>query len=164
VSNSARQREFLELLDAHGATLMAMLRHLCRNRFDADDVFQETALRVWRNMPNRPVLRNPRAWLMTIGYRAFINARELRKTAVGDLQNVSNPADGSPSDLVERAEEAVRVQAAIDTLPETAREVVALHYLAGLSIRETAKAMNVAEGTVKSRLSAALKTLRSQLQ
>ena len=33
----------MDLLDAHGAAVLAMLRRLCRRRHDADDVFQETA-------------------------------------------------------------------------------------------------------------------------
>ena len=39
----------MELLDAHGAAVLAMLRQLCGSRHDADDVFQETAARVWRS-------------------------------------------------------------------------------------------------------------------
>ena len=45
VPNSALQREFLALLDAHGGVLMGMLRRLCGNHHEAEDVFQETAAR-----------------------------------------------------------------------------------------------------------------------
>ncbi len=163
MSNSAWQREFLELLDAHGATLMAMLRRLCGNRQDAEDAFQDTALRVWRNLPSRPSLRNPRAWVMTIGYRAFLDARGRQKRH-DSIQDPEDGRSGSPRQMAERAEEAERVQAAIVNLPEPIREVVVLHYCAGLSIRQTADAMNVAEGTVKSRLNSAINALRSVLQ
>jgi RNA polymerase sigma-70 factor, ECF subfamily len=163
VSGSVWQREFLELLDSHGAVLMAMLRRLCGNRHDADDVFQDTALRVWRNLPNRPALRNAKAWVMTIGYRAFLDAHDRKRT----YNNVLDPIDGksnSPRQAAERAEEADRVRAAINALPDAIREVVALHYGAGLSIRETAHAMRLPEGTIKSRLHSAIHTLRSRLK
>ena len=61
VPNSALQREFLALLDAHGGVLMGMLRRLCGNHHEAEDVFQETAVRVWRSFASRPTLRSPRA-------------------------------------------------------------------------------------------------------
>jgi DNA-directed RNA polymerase specialized sigma24 family protein len=63
---------FQALVDEHGATVLAMLRRLCRNPHDADDLFQDVAVRVWRNLGSRPVLRNPRAWLLTIAYRVYV--------------------------------------------------------------------------------------------
>jgi RNA polymerase sigma-70 factor, ECF subfamily len=163
VSSSAWQREFLELLDAYGANLMAMLRHLCRNHQDADDVFQETALRVWRNLPRRPILRNPRAWVMTVGYRAFLDSRERQKSHFS-MEDLADQRSDSPAQMAEHAEEAERVQVAIKNLSDSIREVVVLHYGAGLSIRQTASAMNLAEGTIKSRLNSAINTLRSLLK
>ena len=97
VSDSALQREFLDLFDLHGATLMAMLRHLCGNHHDADDVFQATALRVWRSLPSRPMLRNPKAWVMTIGYRAFLDSRgrQERHEGLSDRQMIGMVRLGS---------------------------------------------------------------------
>jgi RNA polymerase sigma-70 factor (ECF subfamily) len=109
------------------------------------------------------MLRNPKAWVMTIGYRAFLDARERQRTHLS-MQELADERIGSPRQVAERAEEAERVQAAIDTLPDPIREVVVLHYGAGLSIRQTANAMNVAEGTIKSRLNSAVNSLRSLLK
>ena len=50
----AERQIFLELVNRHGATVLAMLRRLCGNPHDADDVFQEVAARVWRNLGSRP--------------------------------------------------------------------------------------------------------------
>ena len=47
--DDALRQEYLELLDDHGETLMAMLRRLCGNQHDADDAFQDAAVRVWRD-------------------------------------------------------------------------------------------------------------------
>jgi RNA polymerase sigma-70 factor, ECF subfamily len=153
----------MELLDAHGAAAMAMLRRLCGSRHDADDVFQETAARVWRSLPNQPRLRNARGWLMTVAYRVFVDSRERRKPH----DELSDPPDARadpPDRAAARAEVCDRVQAAIAGLPEPVREVVVLHYLGGLTLSQTAAAMHVREGTVKSRLNAALGQLRSVLE
>jgi RNA polymerase sigma-70 factor (ECF subfamily) len=162
VARGAWQKEFLELLDDHGATLMAMLRRLCANPHDAEDAFQETAVRVWRGFAARPRLRNPRAWVMKIGYRAFLDTRKRRRH--GELQESVDDRTPSPVDAAGRAEDCDRVQAAISGLPEPIRDVVVLHYVGGLTLRQTAAAMEVSEGTVKSRLNAALGRLRSALE
>jgi len=163
VPEDACQREFLGLLDLYGPTLMAMLRRLCGNCHDAEDVFQETAARVWRSFGTRPRLRNPQAWVMTIGYRAFLNTRDRRPRHEG-LSDLMDDRLGSPGQMAERSEERDRVQAAIADLPDPIREVVVLHYVSGLTLGQTAAAMELSLGTVKSRLNAALNTLRSVLE
>jgi RNA polymerase sigma-70 factor, ECF subfamily len=163
VPDDAWRQEFLDLLDDQGQTLMAMLRRLCGNSHDAEDAFQDAAVRVWRALPARPRLRNRRAWLMTIGYHTFLDARRRRKMH-GELLDVADGGNVSPQREAERSEERDRVQAAIAELPDATREVVVLHYVGGLSLSQTAAAMDISEGTVKSRLSRAIDRLRSVLQ
>ncbi|MDB5390052.1 MAG: polymerase subunit sigma-24 [Planctomycetaceae bacterium] len=168
---TAERLWFAGLVESHGSAVLALLRRLCRNQHDADDVFQETAVRVWRfRKSQRPV--NPRTWLMTVAYRAFLDhrVRGLRQfphcagiddAAVQDMAVSLGPPPGNRLDLEEAI---VKLNTATAELPDSEREVVALHYSGGLSLSETASAMNISQGTVKSRLNSALKRLRSQLQ
>lgn len=154
---------FLALVDDHGPSVMALLRRLCRNTHDADELFQETAVRVWRGFARRPRLRNPRAWLMTIAYRAFLDhcGRRTQHEPLGE------PADARaepPDARAERDEQRSRVNAAIADLSEPIRQVVVIHYVGGLTLRQTAAAMGLSQGTVKSRLNAALTKLRRALE
>jgi RNA polymerase sigma-70 factor (ECF subfamily) len=163
VAQDSEREKFTALFDAHGGALMGMLRRLCRNPHDADDVFQETSVRVWKSFASRPWLRSPKSWLLTIGYRAFLDSRK-RHRPTEEYTDPPDQRSRSPAELAERAEDFDRVQSAIADLPEMIREVVVLHYVGGLSIGETALAMDLAEGTVKSRLNAALTKLRSALE
>jgi RNA polymerase sigma-70 factor (ECF subfamily) len=163
VAQSSQHEQFTELLEAHGASLMALLRRLCGNQPDADDVFQETAVRVWKNFSSRPWLRNPRSWLMTIGYHAFLDSRDRRK-GTSEMIDPPDRRGRTPGEMIEKAEDCDRVQVAIGDLAEPIREVVVLHYMGGMSISQTAAAMQIAAGTVKSRLNSALATLRSALE
>ena len=151
------------MVDAHGASVMAMLRRLCGNRHDAEDAFQEMAMRVWRSFSSRPRLRNPRAWLMTIAYRTSLDHRARRRRHEC-LQDSPDDGPDTPQQSAERSEARDRVHAAIADLDEPIREVVVLHYIGGLSLRQTAESMGIADGTVKSRLNAALMKLRSALE
>jgi RNA polymerase sigma-70 factor, ECF subfamily len=163
VPSSTGQQEFLELFEHHGAALMGMLRRLCGNHHQAEDVFQDTAVRIWRSFSSRPRLRNPKAWIMTIGYRAFLDARG-RRRPLEALPDVVDDRSESPRQMAEQAETCDRLQSVIADLPEPLREVVVLHYVGGLTLSQTAAAMQISQGTVKSRLNAALTKLRSVLQ
>ncbi len=162
----AERQTFLDLVDQHGAPVLAMLRRLCGNPHDADDVFQEVAARVWLNLKSRPRLRSPKAWLMTIAYRQFLDHRARRPLHVPLLDHDAPERDWSdddPSRVLERSEEARVLDEAVQKLPESLRSIIVLHYTGGLSLRETAQAVGVSVGTVKSRLNTSLAQLRRRL-
>ena len=143
-----------------------MLRRLCRNRHDAEDVFQEVAARVWLNLHSRPRLRSPKAWLLTIAYRQFLNHRARIRVTVPLLDHDASERDWSnadPARAAEQSEEAQMLNEAVHELPESLRSIVVLHYTGGLSLRETAHASGISVGTAKSRLSTALSQLRRRL-
>jgi len=158
---------FQALVDEHGAIVLAMLRRLCGNSHDADDLFQDVAVRVWRNLGSRPILRSPRAWLLTIAYRVYIDhqADRPRHAALFDSDEAltRGGSDHDPVAIVERAERAQLVNSAVTELSPPLRSVIVLHYTGGLSLREVASAMGVSVGTVKSRLNAGLEQLRRRL-
>jgi RNA polymerase sigma-70 factor (ECF subfamily) len=150
------------MVDDHGAAVLALLRRLCGNMPDAEDAFQETAVRVWKSFDRRPPLRNPRAWLMAIAYRAFVDLHHRRRQ--GDvLTDVADFRTHSPGDAAVKVEERAQVGTAIGELSESLRQVVVLHYTGGLTLQETAAALDIPIGTVKSRLGMALTKLRSIL-
>ena len=157
------RRKFVALLESHGPAMLAMLRRLCRNPHDADDVYQETAMRVWRHLASRPLLRNPKAWLMTIAYRAFVDHHERRRKHEPFFE-LADPRASGPAEQAEQSEWAQRLDAALETLAPGLRQVMVLHYTGGLTLRQTAAAMGLSIGTVKSRLNAALSELRSTLR
>jgi len=156
-------RKFVALLEAHGPSLLAMLRRLCRNPHDADDVYQDTAVRVWKHFASRPLLRNPRSWLMTIAYRAFVDHHD-RRRASEPFFELADSRTVSPERQAEQSEWSQRVHAAIEELAPPFRQVVILHYTGGLTLREVAAAMTISAGTAKSRLNTALQSLRSVLE
>lgn len=165
---SADSETFLALLDRHGAVALGMLRRLCGNGHDADDAFQDVALRVWKHLGNRPWLRNDRAWLLTITYRAYLDQQARRPPShvplLDDDEALARSAiDRDPVAVAERAESAALVKQAVAGLSPPLREVVVMHYTGGLTLRQIAAAMGISTGTVKSRLSAGLEQLRRRM-
>jgi RNA polymerase sigma-70 factor (ECF subfamily) len=158
---------FQTLLDEHGAVTLALLRRLSGNRHDADDLFQEVAVRVWRNRKARPLLRNARGWILTIAYRAFLDHRaghpRLATLDDDDRAFARVGLDRDPVALAEVAERAQLLESAVGDLSPPLRSVIVLHYTGGLSLREVAKVLGISVGTVKSRLNAGLQQLRGRL-
>jgi len=163
VSVTPLREEFLGMVDSHGEVVMGILKRLCRNTHDAEDVFQDTAIRVWRNFANRPRLYNPRAWLIKIAYRAFLDHHAKRKVHEPFIEAVDNRSQ-DPTAPSHREDELRQMHGAVAGLPDTMREVIVLHYTGGLTLRQTAEVLGVSTGTVKSRLSAGLGKLRSLLE
>lgn len=160
------QAVFQALAEEHGAAALALLLRLCGNPHDADDLFQEVAVRVWRNLASLPRLRSARAWLLTIAYHVFLDheaKRPRHARLVDDGSFARGGTDRDPAVLVERAERAQIVNSAVADLPVPLRSVITLHYTGGLSLRQVASTMELSVGTVKSRLNVALEQLRRQL-
>ena len=137
--------------------LLATARLLTRNEDDARDVAQATLELGLRHLRS---LRDPaklRAWLFAIEAR---EASRWRRRLGGAFS-----LDKAMDELVDPASDAgsVALRVAIARLPRRERFAVALHYLAGLPVRETAVAMRVSENTVKTHLRLALQALREAL-
>jgi RNA polymerase sigma factor (sigma-70 family) len=79
VSEPAVQATFDETLARFGAEIYRFALHLTRNRSDADDLYQETALKAYRAWNRLPCDANHRAWLYRIASNTFLSDK--RKTS-----------------------------------------------------------------------------------
>jgi RNA polymerase sigma-70 factor (ECF subfamily) len=154
-----RSRESaVEALHEHGPMLLAAARVITLDDDEANDLVQTTFEIAIRKLDT---LRDPsalRAWLLRIETReAFRVMRRLRRVVRldGKVGELASPG----SDLAAR----VDMRHALMSLPARTRAAVALHHLAGLSVRETADALGVTENTIKSQLKTGLSRLREVL-
>jgi RNA polymerase sigma-70 factor (ECF subfamily) len=144
-----------------------------RHSGEAEEAVQETFMDVMRALPDYQIDGPARfeTWL----YRVTVNrcrSRMRRKrlpTADWDdmeerLERLPSPhAEEDPQRVVLRRERAVALWRTVDALPEGQRVVVLLRYRQGLSYSEIAQVLNIPEGTVKSRLYHAHRTLHDRL-
>ena len=133
---------------------------------EAEDVTQEAFVKAFRALPRFREGLPLRPWLMQIVANEARNRRRsrgrrerlaVRAAAMGDHDS------GSAEELALGAVSAGELRAALAGLDDRDRTVIALRYFAGLTEAETAAALDVPAGTVKSRLSRALDRLRTQL-
>lgn len=154
-----------QVYEHHGGALLAYATRLTGDRAAAEDVVQETLIRVWQ----RPdVLTNARGsvrgWLMTVA-RNIVNDR-FRALAARPAE-VAEPAEELQGpvlrDHAEEVVDAIVVSDALERLSPGHRQVVTALYFQGRSIAEVAEAVGVPQGTVKSRSHHALRRLRDIL-
>jgi RNA polymerase sigma factor (sigma-70 family) len=132
----------------------------------ADDVVQVAFERAWRARDTYDTARAFRPWLFRIVANTARNDRRSRGRQAHLALRVAGrpePANDSIEDDVVTADERRVVLAGLNRLADGDREVIALRYFEDLSEAEMAIALDCRPGTVKSRLSRAMKRLRAEL-
>jgi RNA polymerase sigma-70 factor, ECF subfamily len=133
----------------------------------AEEILQDTFVRAYRHRTKLWVDRSPLPWLNRVALNLCytrLGRRRLPTRVMDDVvtDTLRDQARG-PDEWAEHQELCETVRTGIAALPPKHRHVVALYYLDGLSLQETAEVLGVRLGTVKSRLHYALDTLRREL-
>ncbi len=156
------------LIARHRTRLFALLLRATGRRSDAEDLFQETWLRVGRQAQRYDPSRPFGPWLATVASRLAIDfARVGARHAPADEPEGGAPevatSKPTPEALVAQAQSRAEVAEALKSLPPHLREAVLLRYFDELDEQSMAQSLNIPKGTVKSRLHHGLKALRAAL-
>lgn len=161
---------FDELRERHEATILHRISGIVRNPDASQDLLQETLLRVWTKSEQWDGKGSPAGWMLQIATNLALNhLRTLHRRRETELLDAGAASCGDalwgdedspdPESVLEEAERLRQMRALVDDLPEEKREIVRMVYDAEMSVRETAEALGVPEGTVKSRLHYSTKQL-----
>jgi RNA polymerase sigma-70 factor (ECF subfamily) len=145
--------------DQHAQVLWAYVVALTGDRGRAQDVVQETLLRVWRNPT---VLEQAggsgRGWLFTVARHIVID--EWRSASRRPEVVTADVPEQSVADAAQQIADRDLVHAALRTLSNEHRQVLLECYFLGASVPDAAETLGVPPGTVKSRKHYALHALR----
>jgi RNA polymerase sigma-70 factor (ECF subfamily) len=155
------EEKILETIDA----LYNLAMQLTRNRQDAEDLVQETAMRAYRYFHRFERGSNFKAWIMTILRNLYINKyrKKLKEPVRIEFEEVENFISLSEISGVQEEIFTEIIRSSIDKLPEELRMVITLFYVEGFTYKEIAKITEVPLGTVMSRLYTARQILKKQL-
>lgn len=150
----------------YGRRLYGLCLHLCADRADAEDLYQETWLKVMKNLDQFDQVREFEPWLTKICVNEYRNVlRRLRRSPVYDRFATNEEKDLLLASIkAEERKDYMDLYAAIRKLPEKLRVTVILYYFEDMDIRSTARMLGIPEGTVKSRLNQAKKRLKGVLE
>jgi RNA polymerase sigma-70 factor (ECF subfamily) len=155
------------LVLAHQEAVFRLCYLLLGDPDDAEDIAQETFLRAWKYLRRFNAARPLRPWLLSIASNLASNRRRSAGRYLSALVRAFRNEPASSTSIEEKSTqqlEASQLWKAVQTLSLPDQQIVYLRYFLELSVAETATVLNIAEGTVKSRLNRALDRLRGIIQ
>ena len=166
---------YRELVTRYRRQVYTVALRMLRRPEDAEDVTQETFVRMFKALdrydPNRPFA----AWILTIASRLSIDQlRRRRRNPISLFQRdpgtdeeyvieVEDPGPGPEVQAV-HGEEQDQASALIESLPEHYRIVIMLRHVQDLSYEEIAEALQLPLGTVKARIHRAREILKGRIE
>ena len=153
------------LLERHRTTLARTAYLATRDRESVQDVIQEALIQIWRDLPSYRPYGSFKAWMLKIllnKARKHYRKKQVDTVTLEAATEIQGEIDG-PEETVERGEQARDLRQALYLLTTDHQEVLVLRFYNELTIPEIAMTLGCPEGTVKSRLSRALKRLEEAL-
>ncbi|MDX6256016.1 MAG: hypothetical protein QOJ11_2350 [Frankiales bacterium] len=134
--------------------LVGVMTLAAGSRADAEELVQESFVRLLPRWSKISGYQDPEAWVRTVAFRLLSNrSRRARNGLVALARSGSRSPDPGPGP------DGVDVRRALQSLPLGQRQVVVLHYFVDLSVDAVALELGIAAGTVKSRLARARASL-----
>jgi RNA polymerase sigma-70 factor (ECF subfamily) len=169
VATPDRAAELTALVNEYSGTLYRVAFSISRNTAEAEDMVQETFLRVLRHRDRLPEIRDARVWLIRITWNLVLDRKRRQKTRpenedITELARVLPAKEMRADQAVIGAQRHARVLALIDELPAKERQALLLSALEELSNAEIASVLNITESSVRSRLFRARRDLAEKLR
>jgi len=136
-----------EVYDASYRRLVAQLFALCGDQAEAEDAVREAFVKAIGRARQLAAVDNPEAWLHTVALNHVRN--RWRHLAV--VRRVLPKMPGAQH-AVDLSPDQVAIVSALREIPWELRDVITLHHIGDLPVREVARTLGIPEGTVKARL------------
>jgi RNA polymerase sigma-70 factor, ECF subfamily len=157
---------FTRLYEATSPKLYAIVLRIVRRRDLADDLLQETYLRIWQHAGQfNPLRSSPMTWMATIARNCALDETKLAasRPTEDDAALLALPSDCTPCITDEATEDARRLRAGLERLDPERRALVVRAYCLGLTREEIARAIGRPAATIKTWLRPTLLELRRHL-
>ena len=161
---TASDEEFSLLVYRQHRFVFRVAFALLRNAHDAEDIAQETFLKLYRNGRWRGI-RDERAFLARTAWRMALDLRRAPNLDAADVEADAMPSRmASPEQQAMSANSTAALHRMIDSLPEELRQPLVLAGIDEMTSREIAAVLRIPEGTVRTRLMRARKLLKDKLR
>jgi RNA polymerase sigma-70 factor (ECF subfamily) len=158
--SAAKEGRFAALVETQSRFVFRVVWAVLRNVQDAEDVVQETFLKLYRSGAWEHI-ENERAFLARAAWRLAVDRRKAGRR--DELPGEVIAAAADPEQAAITTDWNAMVQRLIDALPEELRQPLALSAIEEWSSKEIADVMGIAEGTVRTRIMKARQVLKQKL-
>ena len=165
-SPSTKELAFKELLSLYKERLYWHIRHMVKSHDDADDVLQNTYIKVYKNIHNFKGNSKLFSWMYRIATNESIthinkNAKRLRFSDEDTQQHMVNSLKADV--YFEGDEIQLKLQQAIATLPDKQQLVFNMKYFQDITYKDMSEILDTSEGALKSSYHIAVKKIETYL-
>ena len=155
---------FTTLVHRHTRSIHAFVYRLCGDRSDAEDLTQETFLRVWQRANHwQPNAVKVTTWLHQIARNLCIDSFRRTQSIKRTVTTEGAESTVAPIDELESAEQASAIRTAIFALPERQRTALVLCQIQGWSQQDAAQVLDTTINGIQALIGRARRTLRKDL-
>jgi RNA polymerase sigma-70 factor (ECF subfamily) len=169
------QRAFAELVELYKDKIFHLAYRMLNNRHEAEDVVQDTFLRVYKNLERYDENQKFSTWIYRIGTNLCIDRLRKRKPTysldaeMNDQEGIDGYAmipseDRTPETEYMLSETQQMIRQAIDSLPAKYKTVMVLRYMQELSLQEISDVLDMPVTTIKTRVHRGREFLRKKLE
>lgn len=165
--SSGNRGAFAELYERTSGKLYGICLRLLGSEAEAQDVLQDVYVTLWQKAGRfDPAKAGVTTWLGVLARNRSIDRLRQRGPAAADLEAAADVRDDGPSalEIVERTQDAVRLDRCLDELEDRARAMIRAAFLEGATYPELAEREDVPLGTMKSWIRRGLQRLRGCLE
>lgn len=147
-------KEISRLVEEYGNDVLKIATVILKSKELAEDVYQETFLRVVRSYSGYRGESSEKTWIISIAVnlcRDYMRSAWKRRVVVTD-NFLTYTADDDTEEIIEKRSEKQLLINAIMKLPDKYREIIHLFYYQEMGVKDIAKVLKIPGGTVKSRL------------
>lgn len=153
---------FAELLDRHTSAVAGFSYRMTGSAAEADDIAQETFLRLWRGRERWEPRAQVRTWLLRVAHNLCIDRFRRREVVTNEFPDLPDGRPSAAAEVQRRQVERI-VNEAVAALPDRQRAALGLVYYEGLSNIEAAQVLDVSIDALESLLARGRRSLRQNL-
>lgn len=137
----------------HADAIGRFVRTRVRDEVEVADIVHDTMLKVWRGAAGFEGRSSVLSWILTLARNGAVDhIRKQARVSLGDADETIPDGDPDPEAVLGAAQDAARLRACVEELPERQRAAIHLAFFQEMTLAEVARVESVAEGTVKSRV------------
>ena len=175
MSRTGDRRAFSELVDRYKDKIYYLAYRMLGNVQEAEDIVQETFLRVFANLYRYNENQKFSTWIYRIATNLCIDRLRKRKAVYSldaempdqegrEYYTTLNSKDPTPEQQYVLSETQETIRRAIDSMPEKYKAVILLRYMHDMSLQEIGEALDMPVTTVKTRVHRGREYLRKKLE
>jgi RNA polymerase sigma-70 factor (ECF subfamily) len=157
---------FGDLINIYRKQLFSYLLRLSGNKLVAEDLFQETLIKVWKGLNNYNEQNKFSSWLFSIAHNVAVDSargKGVRNKHLASNDNLTYQSASNPHTDFVATETREILMSAVDTLPEKQKEVFLLRLHGGMQFKEIAEITKQPLNTVLGHMQYAVSKIRKKV-